>query len=127
MNNHDYKQSGDDTSTKILLPAKDIEDTQDNKESISSSSNKGGSGGDEAALKPAAAEVTFLITSASEAEEKDGCRSGTTEAREDDGGNTSPEEVKLNSEVRKFHQVIMKNQPEVANMVTVRDRRDQWL
>ena len=67
------------------------------------------------AVKP---EVT--ITSASEAErEGDLCAEGD--------GNTTPEEVKLNSEVRKFHQVIMKNQPDVATMVTVRDQRDQWL
>ena len=40
--------------------------------------------------------------------------------------NTSPEEVLLDAEVRKFHQVVMKNQPKIASIVT-RDHRNHWL
>ena len=70
--------------------------------------------------RPARPEITFLITDAEQSH-------AAASAAEESSGNNSPEEVKLDSEVEKFHRVIMKNQPDVANIVTVRDQRDQWL
>lgn len=45
----------------------------------------------------------------------------------DQQGPTLPLEEKLETEVRKFHQVIQRNQPEISSLVTVRHQTDQWL